>query len=134
MTKHKQALTCTHQDTTISFINQSIHVIHRLGAACLGAARRCRRTGYTVHIGGKDAQRPCWRELAAKNSKSAPPPPPHVVRKMSVTVRVCWTLNFKNSNPKMSRPGRFCPFLKLQKRTSKFNIERFPLPYVSKFF
>ena len=54
MTKHRQARTCTHEDTTISFINQSIHVIHKLGAAWLGAARRCCRTGYTVRIGHKD--------------------------------------------------------------------------------
>ena len=53
MTTHRQARTCTHEDTTISFINQFIHVIHRLGAAWLGAARRCRKMGYTVRIGHK---------------------------------------------------------------------------------
>ena len=50
MTKHTQARTCTCEDITISFINLFIRVIHRLGAAWLGGARRCCRTGYTVHI------------------------------------------------------------------------------------
>ena len=36
--------------TIISFIDESIHVIHRLGAAGLGAAWWCCRTGNTVRV------------------------------------------------------------------------------------
>ena len=63
MTKHTQARICTHEGTTISFINQSIQVIHRLGAAWLEAARRCSRIDYTVRIRHKGIP-PCRQRQA----------------------------------------------------------------------
>ena len=48
--KKQQTGTGTHVSTIILFIDESIHVIHRLGAAGLGAAWRNYRTGNTACI------------------------------------------------------------------------------------
>ena len=51
--KGQQTGACTHVGTTISFMDESIHVIHGLGAAGLGAAWWYCRTCHTVRIGHK---------------------------------------------------------------------------------
>ena len=48
--KAQQTGKCTHRGTIILFIHESIHVIHRLGAAGLGAAWRYCKTCNTVCI------------------------------------------------------------------------------------
>ena len=51
--KTQHTCTCTHDGIAISFVDESIHVIHKLGATWLGAAGRYCTSRYTVRIGHK---------------------------------------------------------------------------------